>query len=499
MLNLPDFTLPEAPPGWQEAESVKDRATILNKKYPPRGGIHLLDAQHTHPNSSEIERIIVEDYILDTFWIYQTSRADCVRRITHQIPSPFPIFALVAQTLFSQLLILPRPPLEPVTYSSVIINLCKIPEEAWSVFPRGLSACVREIFSRLNVLDPELNTRMMDWLSLHLSNLSFMWPWSKWKKVVEAPFHNSQRLFVQGVLRRLVDLSYLSKVQESLSMDDFHSLLPPEEKAKTQNEVFGAGTIVDEMEVDGGTSSGEFNQRLIQLIRLMQQKATIDEIQSTTEGYFTSISLQIFDGLFCALLISGDRNLTHTETMISRYYPLVESCVQQLGQESQGVMINGVLKVWKTSIHRCCLILRHLLHKGLIQSTYLMEWSFHQLAEGREEDSGDYWELVRCVLEYGESVIKDVEKVRLDAVACVEQAKASAQDAAKRAAEAAEQVECGDAMHINEMLDAINEANLSEAKAQQQVIEAEAKLQATNAEETNAAFHLYNEIIIKVI
>lgn len=282
-------------------------------------------------------------------------------------------------------------------------------------------------------------------------------------------------------------------------MDDFHSLLPPEEKAKTQNEVFGAGTIVDEMEVDGGTSSGEFNQRLIQLIRLMQQKATIDEIQSTTEGYFTSISLQIFDGLFCALLISGDRNLTHTETMISRYYPLVESCVQQLGQESQGVMINGVLKVWKTSIHRCCLILRHLLHKGLIQSTYLMEWSFHQLAEGREEDSGDYWELVRCVLEYGESVIKDVEKVRLDAVACVEQAKASAQDAAKRAAEAAEQVECGDAMHINEMLDAINEANLSEAKAQQQVIEAEAKLQATNAEETNAAFHLYNEIIIKVI
>eukprot|EP00210_Caulerpa_lentillifera_P002221 g2134.t1 len=500
--NLPEFGLPVSPPVWQETSLVIQRASILNKRYPARGGIHLLEAQITHPNSSEIERIIVEDYILDTFWIYQTSRTDCVRRITHQIPSPFPIFALVAQILFSQLLLLPRPPLEPVTYSAIIINLCKIPEDALSAFPRGLSACVREIFSRLTVLDPELNNRMMDWLSLHLSNLSFMWPWSKWKKVVEAPYHDPQRLFVKGVLRRLVDLSYLSRVQESLSTEDFHTLLPLEAKARTPEELFGAIKEADEMDVDGNNSHSEFNFRLKQLVQLIQQKSTIDDIQTNTGGYFTSNSEHIFDGLFCALLSCGDKNLTHTETMISRYFPLVESPVQQLGGESQGIMINAVFKVWKTSIHRSCLILQHLLHKGLIQGPYLMKWSFQRLAErleGEEEDSVvDLWEIVQLVLNYGESVIKEAEKVKLDAMARVEQAKASAQDAAKRAAEAAEQVECGDTMRVGEMLSAINEANLSEAKAQQQVVEAEAQLHEINADGLNAALHIYNEILIKV-
>lgn len=87
-------------------------------------------------------------------------------------------------------------------------------DDAWSVFPRGLSACVREIFARMSVLDPELVERMADWLSLHLSNLGFMWPWSKWKKVIDAPDNNAQKLFVQRVLRKLVDLSYMKLVQD---------------------------------------------------------------------------------------------------------------------------------------------------------------------------------------------------------------------------------------------------------------------------------------------
>ena len=97
--------------------------------------------------------------------------------------------------------------------SVLSVPVSKVGEDAWNVFPRGLSACVREVFARMSVLDPELAHRTADWLSLHLSNLGFMWPWAKWKKVVDAPPYSAQKLFVQRVLQGLVDLSYRKLVQ----------------------------------------------------------------------------------------------------------------------------------------------------------------------------------------------------------------------------------------------------------------------------------------------
>ena len=47
-------------------------------------------------------------------------------------------------------------------------------------FTRPLSGCVRELFSRLPVMDPELRTRFVSWLSYHLSNFDYTWPWDRW-------------------------------------------------------------------------------------------------------------------------------------------------------------------------------------------------------------------------------------------------------------------------------------------------------------------------------
>ena len=46
-------------------------------------------------------------------------------------------------------------------------------------FPRPLSACVRELFARVHVLDPELRTRLVSFLSYHLSNFEYQWPWER--------------------------------------------------------------------------------------------------------------------------------------------------------------------------------------------------------------------------------------------------------------------------------------------------------------------------------
>jgi nuclear cap-binding protein subunit 1 len=69
------------------------------------------------------------------------------------------------------------------------VDVCKL----MATFPRSMSACVRECFARMPVLDPELRARLADWLAYHLSNFEFMWPWDKWKAVLAAPPHDPQR------------------------------------------------------------------------------------------------------------------------------------------------------------------------------------------------------------------------------------------------------------------------------------------------------------------
>ncbi len=46
-------------------------------------------------------------------------------------------------------------------------------------FPKALSACVRELFARMPGMDPTLRSRLVEWLSYHLSNFEFQWPWDR--------------------------------------------------------------------------------------------------------------------------------------------------------------------------------------------------------------------------------------------------------------------------------------------------------------------------------
>lgn len=60
------------------------------------------------------------------------------------LPIPYKYESLLAETLFSQLLRVPAPAHKPVAYAALMVDLCKL----LPTFPRSMSACVRECFSR---------------------------------------------------------------------------------------------------------------------------------------------------------------------------------------------------------------------------------------------------------------------------------------------------------------------------------------------------------------
>ncbi|CAD7700523.1 unnamed protein product [Ostreobium quekettii] len=121
-IQLPKLTMPKGPIG---PNSVTEAAADMNVRFPPRGGVRLLAPQHTEGDLPGIERIILEEYILDTLNIFHEDRATCTHYLLTAIPQPFPVFALIAETIFSQMLMLPKPVLKPIAYTAIIVTLCR--------------------------------------------------------------------------------------------------------------------------------------------------------------------------------------------------------------------------------------------------------------------------------------------------------------------------------------------------------------------------------------
>lgn len=134
--------------------------------------MQLLDQQHTDGDRPAFEKFIVEDYILDTMMAFEEKRAECAKQLAQGnvnlssridvsrpneflwrgmllilgyfvcyvgLPVPFAFEPLLCQTIFSQMLGLPKPQYRPVMYSALMVDLCKL----CKLFPRAMSACVR--------------------------------------------------------------------------------------------------------------------------------------------------------------------------------------------------------------------------------------------------------------------------------------------------------------------------------------------------------------------
>lgn len=193
--------------------------------------------------------------------------------------------------------------------------------------------------------------------------------------------------------------------------------------------------------------------------------------------------------------------MTHTETILNRYQPLLEEIFAQVGETSQEIMIDATMDVWSRSNHRACLVLAQLVNREMLTPVAVVDWAFKKIkADWGTENcvTSELWDLVHCGIQFAESFVKAAEKEKADAASQVEFAKESAKDAADRAAEAAAQLESGTTGNVQASLDAINEANVLEERARADVTDAEARLESTSVEKTMAASHLFHELSIKV-
>ncbi|KAL2564936.1 hypothetical protein AAZV13_19G075900 [Glycine max] len=383
-----------SPPSVPSGVSIGKQKHEAELKYPQR--IHRLNI--FPPGKIEdlqpIDRFVMEEYLLDVLLFLNGCRKECASFMVG-LPVSFRYEYLMAETIFSQLLMLPQPPFKPVYYTLVIIDLCKALPGA---FPAVVAGAVRTLFERIADLDMECRTRLILWFSHHLSNFQFIWPWEEWAYVLDLPRWAPQRVFVQEVLEREVRLSYWDKVKQSIeNAPGLEELLPPK---GGPNFSFGAE---DGKESNEHVLSGQLNN-------MVKGKAPVREIISwIDESVFPSNGLEVTLRVVVQTFLNiGSKSFTHLMTVLERYGQVFAKVCPD--QDKQVMLIAEVSAFWKSNTQMTAIAIDRMMGYRLVSNLAIVRWVFS--AENIEQfhTSDRPWEILRNAVSKTHNRISDLRK-----------------------------------------------------------------------------------------
>ncbi|KAL0363049.1 UNVERIFIED_CONTAM: ATP-dependent zinc metalloprotease FTSH 12, chloroplastic [Sesamum calycinum] len=310
------------------------------------------------------------------------------------LPVTFRYEYLMAETIFSQILLLPQPPFKPIYYTLVIMDLCKALPGA---FPAVVAGAVRSLFDKIADLDMECRTRLILWFSHHLSNFQFIWPWEEWAYVLDLPKWAPQRVFVQEVLEREVRLSYWDKIKQSIeSAPALEELLPPK---GTANFTYSAE---DGDQTEHGLSA--------ELNRMVKERVTSREIISWIEDHLLpahglDVTLRV---VIQTLLNIGSKSFTHLITVLERYGQVIARICPD--QDQQVMLISEVSSFWKNNAQMTAITIDRMMGYRLISNVAIVRWVFSSSIVNQFHVSDRPWEILRNALTKTFNRITDLRK-----------------------------------------------------------------------------------------
>ncbi|XP_015571307.1 nuclear cap-binding protein subunit 1 isoform X2 [Ricinus communis] len=383
-------------------------------KYPQRiRRLNIFPANKTE-DMQPIDRFIVEEYLLDVLLFLNGCRKECASYMAG-LPVTFRYEYLMAETIFSQLLLLPQPPFKPTYYTLVIMDLCKALPGA---FPAVVAGAVRALFEKIADLDMECRTRLILWFSHHLSNFQFIWPWEEWAYVLDLPKWAPQRVFVQEVLEREIRLSYWDKVKQSIeNAPALEELLPPK------------GVPNFKYSTEDGKERTEQHAVSAELINKVKGRQTAREIISWVEEsvlphHGWEVTLTVVVQTFLEI---GSKSFTHLITVLERYGQVIARICHD--HDKQFMLIAEVSSYWKNNGQMTAIAIDRMMGYRLLSNLAIVKWVFCPTNIDQFHTSDRPWEVLRNAISKTYNRICDLRKE----ISSLKNSVVSAEEAAAKA------------------------------------------------------------------
>ncbi|KAK8543379.1 hypothetical protein V6N13_136109 [Hibiscus sabdariffa] len=384
-------------------------------KYPQRTRrLNIFPASKTE-DLQPIDRFVVEEYLLDVLLFFNGCRKECASFMVG-LPVPFRYEYLMAETIFSQLLLLPHPPFKPIYYTLVIMDLCKALPGA---FPAVVAGAVRALFDKIADLDMECRTRLILWFSHHLSNFQFIWPWEEWAYVLDLPKWAPQRVFVQDILEREVRLSYWDKIKQSIeNAPALDELLPPKGGPNFKY----SGVDGQEKTEQEQTLSAELSNKVKGRQSASDIIVWIEENVYPTHGLEVTLSVVVQ-----TLLDIGSKSFTHLITVLERYGQVMAKLCSD--QDMQVMLIAEVGSYWKNNAQMTAIAIDRMMGYRLVSNLAIVRWVFSPENIEQFHISDRPWEVLRNAISKTYNRITDLRKE----ISSLKKGVISAEEAASKA------------------------------------------------------------------
>ncbi|EEC75246.1 hypothetical protein OsI_11548 [Oryza sativa Indica Group] len=390
-------------------------------KYPQR-----LRRLHIFPTNK------AEDFIFSSFK-NGDSRKECAFYLV-SLPVPFRYEYLMAETIFSQLLLLPNPPFRPIYYTLVIIDLCKALPGA---FPSVVVGAVHALFDRISNMDMECRTRLILWFSHHLSNFQFIWPWQEWAYVKDLPKWAPQRVFVQEVLEREIRLSYFDKIKQSIEdAVELEELLPPKAGPNFR------------YHSDEGKESTDGHRLSKELVAMVRGRKTQGDIISWVDEKIIPVNGAKFalDVVSQTLLDIGSKSFTHLITVLERYGQIISKLCPN--EEMQLLLMDEVSAYWKNSTQMIAIAIDRMMGYRLLSNLAIVKWVFSPANVDQFHVSDRPWEILRNAVSKTYNRIFDLRKEIQTLRKGLQAAKEASEKAARELEEAKSIIEIVDGQPV---------------------------------------------------
>ncbi|GLT51049.1 hypothetical protein SLA2020_244960 [Shorea laevis] len=383
------------PPAAPSEITYGEQRYIAGLKYPQRlRRLNIFPASKTE-DLQPIDRFSVEEYLLDVLLFLNGCRKECASFMVG-LPVPFRYEYLMAETIFSQLLMLPHPPFNPLYYMLVIMDLCKALPGA---FPAVIAGAVQALFEKIADLDVECRTQLILWFSHHLSNFQFIWPWEEWAYVLDPQKWAPQHVFVQEVLEREVRLSYWDKIKQSIEKAPaLEELLPPK------------GGPNFKYTLENGLEKTDIHELSVELNNKVKGRSTSHEIISwVEESIFPVRGLEVTLSIVVQTLLDiGSKSFTHLITVLERYGQVTAKICPD--HDKQAMLISEVSSFWKNNAQMTAIAIDRMMGYRLISNLAIVRWVFSPTNIEQFHTSDRPWEILRNAVSKTFNRISDLRK-----------------------------------------------------------------------------------------
>lgn len=341
-----------------------------------------------------LNALLIGDYIGDLLTIFEAIHKEGTKQLL-SLPLPLSDEArqsgqfLLIESVFENLLMVPEPPVKPIYYGTIFIDLFKAQP---NLMPPLLGSALNALFHRLEQLDLEVVERLQDWFTFHLSNFGYVWPWVSWGYVLEQAETHPQRRFVANSLALCVRLSYWERIQQVIP-EDFLALMPHQPHAAFR---FSSKNIES---AQGDLNIQMYYQLSLELGKILAGKAAPNAVigwldASVTGALGAEARLRLFTP---CLLEAGNKSYSHMIALLDRYKSVFQILCSttikkrpinaQTGEpegpevllspfDCQRLILHSLSEYWQHSQQHLIVLTDQFFSHGIISMQSVIAWVF---------------------------------------------------------------------------------------------------------------------------